>query len=245
MGITPTALSGSITTSAVQTELSRVRTWANTGIVVGDFAALGVTRAAIYRPNVYGFPLQGSEGVMQDAWFCQQGAEHPTTRPGTRSTATGRLFLAQARRRTSVFTNRLYDENQFRFARVAKRFTLDVASYVEVALQFEAIVVSDWGDAASDDYPDPAGTFGIYYQEVGATSATRLTGSRRRANLNHYAAGSGAASKFNLYTTGGAVASLAAGTYDLWLQYDREASTVGVEQVVVGVASLKIEVHKP
>lgn len=243
MGITPSALTGTITTSAMQTELDRVRTWLNTGIVVGDLAATGITRQAIYRPNVYGFPLQGSEGIVQDVWGVSQCVDNPTTRPGARSDTTGRLFLAQAFGRTSAFTEALYDEDQFRFAKIAKRFVLDVAAFVEFSLHFEAAVISDWADAASGDFPDAGGTFGVYYQEVGSATASRITGSRRRANVNHYAAGLGRASKMNLYNTGGAL-SLAAGTWDVWLQYDRPSSTAGVAQVALGVASLKIEVHK-
>lgn len=241
MGITPTALSGTITTSAMQTELDRVRDWINTGVVVGDLAANGITRQAVYRPNVYGFPLQGSEGVVQDVWGVQRCIENAATRPGVRSSSGasgGRHFIAQAFGRTSAMQYHL-ESNTFRFATVSKRFVLDVASFVEIGCHFEAIGVTSW----TVDYPHVGGRFSLQYKEVGGATATRVSGSRRTLNAcyTNYATDSHT-TRANLFSTGGAV-SLAAGTYDVWLQFDRDASS-SVFQVVLGVASLKIEVHK-
>ncbi len=249
MGITPSTLSGTITTSAVKTEIDRARDWLNDGIVVGDIAATSIKRSHLYRPDVYGFPQTGAIGPTQGVWVRQANLSSPATRPGAIDGSLNnlRLFLARAADRTSIFPEYLFDSGSFRIASMAARVEVTTSSVVEISANWEAVAqvnqtnVSPAGSATAPDYPDTAGAFSLYYQEYDG-SETVCAGTQRRINSNVYDIGDPIL-RMNLFNASW-VGTLSAGTYDFWLRYDLLSAGTEVEQIILGVRSLKIELFK-
>lgn len=237
-----------MTTALFQTELSRVRDWLNGGIVIGDVTATAVDRTHVRRPNVFGFPLGGQQGALQDHYERSNAKLGAAARPGVASATStdlqGRFWIARQPERFSIFPEYLFESENFRIAQLAARFTLDVACTVDVGCTWEAVAQSYWDDVTSGDYPDDhAGSFTLRYEEIDDASETTVTGTSRLLPFGYFAGGSARYMRNNLFQSG-AQLSLSAGTYDLWLNYNGDSVGAGLRQLILYNAELTIDAHR-
>lgn len=245
MGASFNPLSGSITRAAFEAELATARTWVNGGALLGDIVDGSIQRTHIYRPDTQAFPLRNTECQTQAAYDRGRAREALATRPGGVA-ANGRLWLARLRERRSIFTRHLLDGETWPIADGAARFHLDTTSVVEWSANWEAIAQSQvYG---SETYPDDAGSFRLRYQEVDAAAPSTVSGSRRRLNSGYLQVGASPIhARLNVFSAGGS-ATLTAGTYDTWLEYSLDSTDTteftGIEQIILGVISIVVEIHR-
>lgn len=241
MGITPTALSGTITTALMQAELDRVRDWINTGIVASDVDAASLDEVSIFRPDVFGYPKQSSEGVLQEQY------EHHVNPHGVfafngRASGSTTHSVARNSQRFSIFTSNLDNDELFNIAQSFRRVVLDQASDVDVWYSLYATTRTDDTAGSPPSHPATAGRFALRYKNLATGSITALPETRRRLCCKYIAAVEDVGRLS--YHAGTTVEDLAAGTYDFYLQYGRNNADLDTEQVIIDSLGVLVEVHK-
>lgn len=243
MGITPSTLSSPLTAAAYQAEVDRVRNWLNGGIVAGDIGSAVIAPIHMYRPDVFGYPKRGVEGISQSLAFALKGIDSPPTRPGSvdSTNARARHWIATNSERETIRSSGTSGEEGYRSGIAAKRVTLHETSLVNISAEWEAVVLTSI--VSGSLYPDyHGGEFSIRYQEASATGAeTKLHGLDWQAPAAYAETTTPAHIRANHFTGGGQV-SLAAGVWDFWLHYDG-AGGVAV-QVDLGVTNFIVEVQR-
>ena len=92
-------------------------------------------------------------------------------------------------------------------------------------------------------YPDEGGQFVLRAKLVGATAITTLGETRRY--LNPYAdVVAGDRIPIAKFSAKAILSNIPAGTYDLWLEYQRQGASSAIEQVIIGVTNLDINVQR-
>lgn len=250
MAITPSALTGVITTSAFQTELDRARDWVNDDMLAADVDAGSLDETHIYRPDIFGFPKQSSEGQLQVQAENRVGQHAP---PFFYDSANGSITGAPARSRErfSIFLNSLDQNERFEIAQTYRRVVLDSISDVDVGYSMEITTRTDDTVAtAAVTHPATAGRLEMVYRNVATGTSTLISDTSRRINSKHITAtvaGAGTSPEEVgglSYHARSSLEDLPAGTYDFWVRYVRNGADLNIEQVIIGTASILVEVHK-
>lgn len=226
----------------VAAEFTGIAVWLNGGVLVGDITGASIRSEHIFRPEITGFPKNGSEGQLQAAYEQHHGLNEEF-KDGSRTSA-GAMDLAPWRNRRSMFLGG--GRMPFKIADAAKRLFIDAPHNVEIRSSFWATTQYNDEVAVPPVYPDNAGEFVVRYKEVGTTTTVTLNETRRF--LQPYATVSAGSSTTKIptghYSARGCVLALAAGTWDFWLEYQRQGASLAIEQVIIGVTNFDVGVQR-
>jgi len=260
MGATFTPFTGTMTRAAFSTELGSARTWLNGNIGVADVVDGDLTRLHLYRPDTYGFPKKGTEGVTQAAYERPRAVDARALFPGgafsqsldstAGTTQQTRAYLARLPGRQSIFPSHLLEGEVWPIASMACRFHVpENSTLVEWNVAFEAKAISNPRFAAATVHPDTAGSFSLYYKISTDKTATQIAGTTRNINAGYVnVGGAPSQSRLNLFTMGGQVV-LAKGVYDTWVEYNGSGVYTGslyedTLQIILGTSSLVVETQR-
>lgn len=230
-----------ITENAVRTELDKIKTWLNTSLrlTATDVLDGSVSKFNVHPPAVSGFPKENIEGEVQQVLEQVVALEDATPMPSLGASYSTVLAADAITGHFTIFLNNLLEGDKFIV--MGKRFTLFGASHVEFSANFWASTTND--NSSADDVN--AGNLRLNYREVGTTTTTTVPGSVRKLNPTSSGAVSGVTTDdHGQYDMIGMVESLAAGTYDVWLEYQLGSASTGLGQVTVVLPTIMIETHE-
>lgn len=228
--------------TTIATENAAFRSWVNQ-IPIGDLAAASIRRENLVRPNLQGFPLDGSEGGLQQAFGSSYGLLEPTAmKPPEWGSRRRRLAC-------NPFKVSGYGD-LWRFP-IGKTLRLLRASDVEVHITFEYQTRADPpGGTAGAFYPDGLGSG----NRCGYFSCNRLN----RSDLDDNEFAGGIMHAYSLQpggagATGGPnhtyghvcwIGNVAVGVYDFQLVYNRNSSATGAADLYqLDISRVQVDVE--
>ena len=231
MPYTDTPLSGTMSWSSISTNLVAFRTWVNS-IPNSDLTNGAVIRENFVRPVILGFPFQGVQSTLQEAWDLSRGlgefAAMANTEWGTK-------------RNRDAFVPVINDGVvSLWFSSIARTIRLDRSLDIEAHCDFEFQTRSD-----VVEYPDGAGTqtnaarcgfFTMHwFDRANFIDNFALYGKQDVYHRDNDGVRSNDTAKVSMVET------LAAGTWDIQLVYHRSAAPDTLLQIDIGRATLHIE----
>ncbi len=244
MGITFTkpANGDPMTRALIKTELDRMRNYLNKGIVLADIADDSLNETHIYRPETYGFPIEGTQSIFGEMYgrhhAIDEQAGHAVEATSVQNEG---VFWKERRERESIFTAHLSNAETAIVPGTSVPVVVDSPSDVDVSCQFSA--TNQYDASGGVFYPDIAGFFVLVYRDRTTGVALDGAGSRRDMPARWAAGGGSLRSPRRTYETGFAV-SLSPGLYDIYLEYRRNAASPDITQVVASVRNIVVELER-
>ncbi|MCK5711081.1 MAG: hypothetical protein KAI25_00025 [Hyphomicrobiaceae bacterium] len=245
-----------MTRAAVKTELDRMRNFLNKGFVPADIAAEAINETHIYRPETYGFPVDGTQSVFGEMYERHHGNDGPSYVPiadilifdaaGAVGSPPGDPFWKTRQDRESIFMSHLDTDEAAVVPGTGCRISIDATGDLDVTMGFSATTQYDAKDAAALYYPEAAGYFVLVYRNVGTGVAVDGLGSRRDEYARYVSNGGGGPvlpERHHQCTheTGMFIPDLGPGLYDIYLEYRRDGADTTLSQIVVSVRNIVIE----
>lgn len=227
---TPIA-AGTMSWTAIQNNLTDFRTWLNS-IPNGDLENGAILREHFVRPVILGFPFNGVQSTLQEAWDCSRGMGDF---PAMQNTEWG------AKRNRDAFVPVINDGlTEQWYTSIARTIRLDRSMYIEAHVDLEWQTRSD-----TVEYPNGAGGpanaarcgfFAVHwYERATATDNYAVYGKQDVYHRDADGVRSNDTGKVSMVET------LDAGTWDIQLVYHRSAAPETLLQIDIGRATLHIE----
>lgn len=238
MGITPSTFSdgNAITENAVRTELDRVKGWVNGGVVSGDINSAVLAKQHVYRTESWGFPKNNIEGQQQQVVENVNGLNEVTAYPSLQGSS-GIVVAIDGVDTRTVFLDHLLEDDAYIIE--TTRVQLFETSRIEVMASCFAGTTNDNSSAANAT----AGTLRLVYKEIDGT-ANDFAGSIRKISVSDEFSALLPAKESCMFEMLGDVQALAAGTYDIWLEYQLGGANTALGQVTIAQPMILIEVFE-
>lgn len=243
-----------MTRAAVKLELDRMRDYLNKGIVLGDIADNAINETHIYRPESYGFPVDGTQSVFGEVYERHIGNDEPSYVPIADLFITDfpdipQPFWKTRLDRTSIFMSFLGAREAAIVSGTGCRISVDAVSDLSVTLGFSSTTQYDAKAGGAPFYPEVVGFFTLVYRNVFTGVSVDGAGSTRRENARYVSAGANPGvlperHHQSTHETGMFVPDLAPGIYDIYLEYRRGGASSTVDQVVVSSRNIVIELDR-
>jgi hypothetical protein len=229
MGIVPTLVTNGTAMSRgdVGTELGRIRSWINGGIVAGDIDTEVVEASHIARSEVFGYPRQALEAEARHAYDHRPRAEFVSQVGPER-------WCLKSQRRWSFFLNVVGDQpyavpDMCDRVRTPKEY----GGFATVRFQWAAATFYNQAEAGAPLYPTLAGSFRIRYTPLSTGVAAYVTGSLRYLPVTPRTATYEQMIGQNGYLVVAQVDLVQDEVYDFALEFTSERASAAIDQVVV------------
>lgn len=228
----------------IKANMDAVRVWFNGGVVLGDFAAAGLARENIYRPDIYGFPRNGLIGQSQQLLSDSKRLDEAHAAENwTGTTINAREWKAR-RDRTTVKVHDVPQGGVYAFD-IGKRFRLGSQSMVGVRCQVDSLFTDITAGAG---YPDGAGAgYKAGYLVLVTYSLDQDLETERNESIQHVYPPHGSRQFIPDQHELEFSAPLGAGEWDVYLAYKRgglpdHAASPTAYQLDIGRVNFKVEI---
>lgn len=228
-----------MTRAAVKTELDKARDYVNTGIVNPDILAASITDNHVFRPETYGFPIDGTIGTLGDVYGRTSAVDESSSFP--RDTSISTQNWSTRRERESIFMNSLGEDAMSMVPESSVTFSVENDADVDIRYNFSISNIYDDTATTPPFYPDTAGYIRIASRNKATGVVTEYSFTQRDLYAQFISVGV-RARRTNYETS--LLQEFVVGDYDVFLRYTRNSASLDITQIVTSVTNVTVEVYR-